>query len=102
MSSSEAVGMHEEVAQRAAELRSMVEKMLAADDADRVPDEAVQQLLTAAVRLYAAKEGPRVRPFPEDDEVTATEVLVTVSEMLEAVDVEVFELGIWQAWGRGS
>jgi len=94
--------MHEDLIRRAAELRGMVEKMLAAGDADGVPDEAVQHLLTAAVRLYAAKEGPRVRPFAEDDEVTATEVLVTVSEMLEAVDVEVFELGIWQAWGSGS
>jgi hypothetical protein len=94
--------MQEDLTRRAVELRGMVEEMLAAGDADRVPDEAVQQLLTAAVRLYAAKEEDRPRPFPENDEVTATEVLVTVSEMLEAVDVEVFELGIWQAWGRGS
>jgi hypothetical protein len=102
MSSSEAVGMHEDLAQRAAEIRGVVDGMLAAGEADLVPDAAVQQLLTAAVRLYAAKEGPRPRAFAEGEEVTATEVLVTVSEMLEAVDVEVFELGIWQAWGSSS
>ena len=31
-------------------------------------------------------------------QVTATEVMVTVTAMLKAVNLQVFELGMWQAW----
>jgi len=34
--------------------------------------------------------------------VTATDVMVTVSAMLKAVNVQVFELGMWQSWGGRS
>ena len=30
--------------------------------------------------------------------MTATEVMVTVTAMLKAVNLQVFELGMWQAW----
>ena len=30
--------------------------------------------------------------------MTATEVMVTVTAMLKAVNLHVFELGMWQAW----
>ena len=30
--------------------------------------------------------------------MTATEVMVAVTAMLKAVNVQVFELGMWQAW----
>ncbi|WP_433260647.1 hypothetical protein ACQPZF_24675 [Actinosynnema sp. CS-041913] len=73
----------------------------APDDAERVPDKAAQRLLTAAVRLYVAKvrAGSPAAAFPDEDAITATEVVVAVSRMLEAVEVEVFELAVWQNWG---
>ena len=36
--------------------------------------------------------------FPSEQSVTATEVMVTVTAMLKAVNLQVFELGMWQAW----
>jgi hypothetical protein len=76
--------------------------LLAEGAVDRVPDETVQELMTAAVTLYAAKieAEKRFSPFVEGDSVTATKVAVTVTEMLKAVDVELFELGMWQVWGK--
>ena len=32
------------------------------------------------------------------EQANATEVMVTVTAMLKAVNLQVFELGMWQAW----
>jgi hypothetical protein len=69
-----------------------------------LPDEALQRMLTAAVKAYAARQetDPDLYPFTDPDAVTATEVVVAVSKLLEAVEVEVFELGVWQTWGTAE
>ena len=36
-------------------------------------------------------------PFTADA-VTATDVMVTATAMLKAVNLQLFELGMWQAW----
>jgi hypothetical protein len=36
--------------------------------------------------------------FPADAQMTATEVMVTVTAMLKAVNLQLFELGMWQTW----
>ena len=62
-------------------------------------------MLAKAVRLYAerAAECDGALPaFPSDAPVTATEVMVTVTAMLKAVNLQVFELGMWQAWAGKS
>ena len=67
----------------------------------RPTDAEVQQMLAKAVRLYAeraAETDAPLPPFPADASMTATEVVVTVSAMLKAVNLQVFELGMWQAW----
>lgn len=65
---------------------------------DALDDEALGRLLAAAVRLYAERAqaegaGP---PFAGNITVTATDVMIATTAMLEAVDVEVFELTLWQ------
>lgn len=82
-------------------LEELSEEVLTGDLSEHIPDEAIQQLMTSAVKLYVAKMegGSDVAPFIEG-EVTATEVAVAASEMLKAVEMEVFELGMWQVWGR--
>jgi hypothetical protein len=65
-----------------------------------VSDAELQRMLAKAVKLYAARvesDGPLLAFAPED-QVTATDVMVTVSAMLKAVNLQVFELGMWQAW----
>lgn len=66
-----------------------------------VPDEAVQQLLLAAVRLFSAKrdQGAKLAAFPAG-EVTATDVAVTAVAMTEVVNLELFELALWNGWSN--
>jgi hypothetical protein len=72
-----------------------------ADTLARPSDAEVQAMLARAVRLYAERASERDEPlpaFPADAAVTATEVMMTVTAMLKAVNLQVFELGMWQAW----
>ena len=66
------------------------------------PEEAVQSLMTAAVKLFAAKVEAEERffsPFLEGS-VTATDVVVAASEMLRAVNLSTFDLAMWFAKSR--
>lgn len=67
---------------------------------DRIPDETVARLMTAALKLYAAKAdgGNRTpRPLLGSDEatVTATEALTAVTEVLRALRLGPMEFGLW-------
>lgn len=66
----------------------------------RPSDAEIQSILANAVRLYAERAAERdgVLPAFASDAVTATEAMVTVTAMLKAVNLQVFELGMWQAW----
>ena len=63
-------------------------------------DSDIQNNLAKAIRLYAERAGERDDALPAfpPDAVTATDVMVTVSAMLKAVNLQLFELGMWQAW----
>src|SRR5258705_8929442 len=76
--------------------RELVEK----GEASRVSDEAVAQLLTAAIRLYVAKADGEERTFAPiireaTDPMTATEILSAVSELLRALHLGPMELALW-------
>ena len=68
-------------------------------EAARVSDEAVAQLMTAAIRLYAAKSDGEERTFRpltgQGDVVTPTEALTAVSEVLRALHLGPMELALW-------
>jgi hypothetical protein len=69
-------------------------------DASRASDEAVAQILTAAIRLYVAKTDGEERTFSpiagsRDSEMTPTELLSAVSEMLRAMHLGPMELALW-------
>ncbi len=82
-------------------LSEAVSELLAEEGAaERVPDEEAWKLLVAAVRLHAAKREAGADAFPEGEAPTATDVVVAVSDLLGAADIELFELGMWQVWGR--
>jgi hypothetical protein len=73
---------------------------IAAGEAGAFPDEAMRDLMTALVKVYAAKfdEGQRPRLLAADAGVSATAVLVTTSALMKASNLEIFELGMWQSW----
>lgn len=70
------------------------------DTIARPSDAEIQGMLAKAVRLYAerAAECDGALPAFAPDAVTATEVMVAVTAMLKAVNLQVFDLGMWQAW----
>ncbi len=64
---------------------------------DAVSDKTLQQVLTAAVKIYAAKverRGHDVAPFPADA-VTATETVVAACGMIRAAGLNMFDVAIW-------
>ena len=67
---------------------------------ERPSDAEIQNMLANAVRLYAERAAERNGALPAfpPEATTATEVMVTVTAMLKAVNLQVFELGMWQAW----
>jgi hypothetical protein len=75
-------------------------ELVESGQASRVSDEAVAQILTAAIRLYVAKSDGEERTFPpiagtNDSEMTPTELLSAVSEMLRAMHLGPMELALW-------
>lgn len=102
MSSSKDLRLDHEAASLAERVEVLVSEVLADDAADQIPVEAVQRLMAAAVKLYVARleAEPGLLPFAEGGGVTATEVAVAATGMLRAVEMEVFELGMWQVWGN--
>ena len=100
MPSSETAGVAGEVARQAAGLRPLVETVLAGGEVGAVPPEAVQQGLTALMKLYAAQweAGARFAPVAAEGDLPATAAMILATALLKAVHVELFELGMWQAW----
>ena len=80
-------------------LRSSV-NALSVDGAE-VSEKDVQAILTAAVQLYAAKATTDgAMPAIKRGTITATDAMVTTSALLNAANVQVFELGLWQSWSQ--
>jgi hypothetical protein len=70
-------------------------------DGSALRDGDVQALLAAAVRIYAERAEGRdeaLPAFPPDAGITATHAMISITAILKAVNVQVFELGMWQAW----
>lgn len=71
----------------------------AIDEPGRIADGELRALLAAVVRLYAAKADAGMRmPLPPDGGgVGITEAMLTVTDLLHALNVQLFELSMWQA-----
>jgi len=76
------------------------ESALAKGEVGRISDAAVAKLMTAAVKLYAAKADGEARTFRPvlgdyDEVVTPTEALTAVTEVLRALRLGPMEFGLW-------
>jgi hypothetical protein len=85
---------------QAKQLAAELERALAGGRRDALSTEALQALMAAACKTYAAQieAGEQVLPLPERGGATATEVMITASGLLKAANLAVFELGMWQSW----
>jgi len=78
-------------------LAAEIQRALAAGNLEVLTPQALQTLMTAACRLYAAQveNGSETLPVRE---VTPTDIMVTASGLMRAGNLAVFELGMWQSW----
>ena len=84
----------------APELLAASRRLVEGGEAARVSDQAVAEIMTAAIRLYVAKSDGEERTFrpiagARDEELTATELLSAVSELLRALKLGPMELALW-------
>jgi hypothetical protein len=84
-------------------IAALIEKALADGELDKVQPHAQQALMAALCKLYAANAdmGHRYPVLGQRSHVTATDVMVMCGALLKAVDLQVFELGMWQSWSNG-
>ncbi len=94
------------IAAATAALDELVKKTTAALEAghivEAVPTASMQKLLAAAVRLYALQfhAGRDIPIFGQAHGVTATDAMVVTTAILKAVNIQLFELGMWQMWAK--
>jgi hypothetical protein len=88
------------VSTEAARLAAQIERALAGGKPDVLTTAALQALMGAVCKTYAAQveAGSDALPLPMRGGATATDVMVTASGLLKAANLAVFELGMWQSW----
>jgi hypothetical protein len=85
---------------QALRLAADIERSLADGRLDLLTPQALQALMAAACKSYAAQveAGNPIAALAQRTTVTPTEVMVTASGLLRAANLAVFELGMWQSW----
>jgi hypothetical protein len=85
---------------QAKRLAAELERALASGRRDLLSTEALQALMAAVCKTYAAQieAGEQMLPLPQRGGATATDVMITASGLLKAANLAVFELGMWQSW----
>jgi hypothetical protein len=80
-------------------LAADMERALANGRRDLLTTEALQALMAAVCKTYAAQveAGADLLPLPQRGGATATDVMITASGLLKAANLAVFELGMWQS-----
>jgi hypothetical protein len=84
----------------ATRLAADIERGLADGRIDLLTPQALQALMGATCKAYAAQieAGNPMAALAQRTTVTPTEVMVTASGLLRATNLAVFELGMWQSW----
>ena len=91
---------HDDASDQAKRLAAEINKSLSRGDTNALTPEALQALTAAVCRLYSAQTeaGGQHLPLGARSGVTATDVMNVASGLLKAVNLAVFELGMWQSW----
>ena len=73
------------------------ERALSSGEPEQVSDGDLERVLTAAVRLYAAKaetDKPPAQPITPSA-VTPTEIVVTASDLIRAAGLNLWDVSMW-------
>jgi hypothetical protein len=89
-----------DTAEVAIRLARDIDRALADGKTDALSVEALQALIAAVCRSYAARieAGGNFPALANRSLVSSTDVMVTASGLLKAANLAVFELGMWQSW----
>lgn len=83
-------------------LANQVDAILHDSETEFVTDATIQKLLTAAALLYAARvESAGDLPATAPGALNATQGMIVTSGIMKSVNIQVFELGLWQSWAQG-
>jgi hypothetical protein len=73
------------------------ERALSSGNYEQVPDAELERVMTAAIRLYAAKaetDQPPVQPVTPSS-VTPTDIVVTVSDLIKSAGLNLWDVSMW-------
>jgi len=84
----------------AARLAAAIERALAEGRSDMLSPQAMQALMAALCRTYAAQveTGDESLPLQQRGNVSSTDIMIMASALLRSANLAVFELGMWQSW----
>jgi hypothetical protein len=95
--------------QKCSELTELLRKN--SNAGDEIEDIYMQELIDQIIKLYAQKtsnsdydlkEGPKsIPPITGRGQLTVTEVATFADKLLQAGDIDIFELQIWRSMGSG-
>lgn len=65
-----------------------------------ISDDDLRAALAGLIRVFGdrAAEDNSMVAFPTGHDVTATEAMASVTAILRALNLQIFELGLWQNW----
>jgi hypothetical protein len=89
-----------DASQAAHRLATELQRAVAEGRPDVLTEEALQTLLAALCRMYSVRieAGEKFHALPPGGQMMDTDVMVMASALLRAVNLQVFELGMWQSW----
>ena len=81
-------------------LATLLEQKFGSGELDVLTPEALQALMGVLCKIYGAnqEEGNKFPILSGRAAVTGTDVMIACGGLLKAVDLQVFELGMWQSW----
>jgi hypothetical protein len=84
----------------ALKLSKLLEAKLASGELEALTPQAMQSLMAVLVKMYSAsaEAGDRYPILQDRMSVTGTDAMIVCGALLRAVDLQVFELGMWQSW----
>ena len=73
------------------------ERALDAGQPDEISDADLTRVMTAAVRLYAAKRDGATSPAEPvlAEKITPTEIVVTVSDLIRSAGLNLWDVSMW-------
>jgi hypothetical protein len=91
------VNLGAEFGSAATAFAEVAEDTLTSGAASQIVGSDLERVLTAAVKLYAARAATQATPSPPvaADKITPTEIVVIVSELMRAANLNLFDLSMW-------